>query len=166
MVGTALFRDTFKALGLEPVFMDWSEAQIAFQQGTVDGQENAIGVVIIPYRMWQYHRHITLWHQAIDPLIMAVNAKTWKTFSGEQRKLIQEAAREALAWEKAQAREGLTGEMAALKKLEAEGMKVVQLNQEQFAAFQEKVKGVWSTWTPKIGEKLVQTALREVQAVR
>lgn len=166
VVGTALFRDTFKALGVEPVFMNWSETQIAFQQGTVDGQENAVSTVVIPYRMWQYHKNITLWHQAIDPLILAVNAKAWRSFSGDQRKLIREAAQEALTWEKARAREGLTGEMAALKKLEAEGMKVVRLDQEQFRAFQEKVKEVWTKWTPKIGEKLFRTALKEAGSAR
>ena len=140
VVGTALLRDTFRALGANVMMMNWSEAQIAFQQGSVDGQENPVNVVVIPYRLWQYHKHITLWHYAVDPLILGVNARTWKSFSSADRKLIGQAAQEALAWEKAQAREGLTGEMAALKKLETEGMEVVRLTGEQFKAFQEKVQ--------------------------
>ena len=166
VVGTALFRDTFKALGAEAKMMNWSEAQIAFQQGSVDGQENPVNVVVIPYRLWQYHKYITLWRHAVDPLIMGVNAKTWKSFSSDERELISQAAQEALAWEKAQAREGLTGEMAALKKLEAEGMQVIRLSEEQFKAFQEKVKDVWTQWTPKIGKGLVTTALKEVESAR
>ncbi len=166
VVGTALLRDTFRALGANVMMMNWSEAQIAFQQGSVDGQENPVNVVVIPYRLWQYHKHITLWHYAVDPLILGVNARTWKSFSSADRKLIGQTAQEALAWEKAQAREGLTGEMAALKKLETEGMEVVRLTGEQFKAFQEKVKDVWTEWTPKIGPKLVKTAFKEVGSVQ
>src|SRR3989337_2248562 len=46
VVGSAIFIDTFRALGANPINMNWGEAQQAFQQGTVDGQENPVVSVI------------------------------------------------------------------------------------------------------------------------
>ncbi|MEJ5349388.1 MAG: hypothetical protein WHS46_11955 [Desulfosoma sp.] len=42
------FIDTFRAFETNPINMNWGEAQTAFQQGTVDGQENPANDVIIP----------------------------------------------------------------------------------------------------------------------
>ena len=40
VVGSPIFIETFRALGANPVNMNWSEATTGFQQGVVDGQEN------------------------------------------------------------------------------------------------------------------------------
>ena len=42
VVGSPLFLDTFRALGANPVNMNWSDTMAAIQQGVVDGQENPI----------------------------------------------------------------------------------------------------------------------------
>jgi len=41
------------ALGANPVTMNFDQALIAFQQGTVDGQENPIAL-IVPYKLSLY----------------------------------------------------------------------------------------------------------------
>ncbi|HET9816954.1 MAG TPA: hypothetical protein VFQ33_14440 [Xanthobacteraceae bacterium] len=41
--------------------MNFDQALVAFQLGKVDGQENPIAL-IIPYKLWAVHTHITLWH--------------------------------------------------------------------------------------------------------
>ena len=38
VVGSPIFIDTFRALGANPVNMNWAEATTGFQQGVVDGQ--------------------------------------------------------------------------------------------------------------------------------
>ncbi|NCC57907.1 MAG: TRAP transporter substrate-binding protein DctP, partial [Synergistales bacterium] len=42
VVGSPLFLDIFRALGANPVNMNWSDTMSAIQQGVVDGQENPI----------------------------------------------------------------------------------------------------------------------------
>jgi tripartite ATP-independent transporter DctP family solute receptor len=66
VVGIPIFVEIFRALGANPLSMNWNEALAAFQQGTVDGQENPVAL-IVPYKLWSVHRHVTLWHYAIDP---------------------------------------------------------------------------------------------------
>jgi TRAP-type C4-dicarboxylate transport system substrate-binding protein len=70
--------------------MNWDQAQAAFQQHMVDGQENPVAL-IIPYKFWSVHSYVTLWHYAIDPLILAVSAKTWATLSAEDQNTLQKA---------------------------------------------------------------------------
>jgi TRAP-type transport system periplasmic protein len=77
---TRIFAETFKALGAKPISINFDQALTAFQQGTVDGQENPISL-IIPYKLWAVHNYITLWHYTIDPLILAVSGKAWATLS-------------------------------------------------------------------------------------
>ncbi|MBQ7618182.1 MAG: TRAP transporter substrate-binding protein DctP, partial [Desulfovibrio sp.] len=54
VVGSPIFIDTFRALGANPATINWSEAIVGFQQGTVDGQENPTTGINIPSKMWQY----------------------------------------------------------------------------------------------------------------
>ena len=99
--------EIFEVLGAKPVPMNWDRAQVAFHQQIVDGQENPVGL-IIPYKLWAVHNHVTLWHYAIDPLILAVSAKTWATLSAEDQRILQKAGEEIMAEQKKEAREGVT----------------------------------------------------------
>ncbi len=114
VVGSPIFIELFKALGANPVSINWAEAIASFQQGIVDGQENPVVSVIVPYKLWQYHRYLTLWRYTIDPLILAVNKTAWERFEPEDRKIMEQAALEAMAWQKREARKGLEKGEAAI----------------------------------------------------
>lgn len=162
VVGSPIFIDTFRALGANPINMNWGEAQTALQQGTVDGQENPVNAVIIPYQLWQVQSHISIWHYAIDPLILGVSKKTMATFSAADQAIIKKAAEEACARETARAREGLTGRMPALETLRGQGMEVTVFSAEQRKNFRAKTESVYTTWTQKIGPEIVAEALKLV----
>ncbi|ROQ90151.1 DctP family TRAP transporter solute-binding subunit [Desulfosoma caldarium] len=158
VVGSPIFIDTFRALEANPINMNWGEAQTAFQQGTVDGQENPVNAVIIPYQLWQVHKYISIWHYAIDPLILGASQKTWKTFSPEDQAILKQAAVDACAWEIQQARQGLQGDMSALDTLRQNGMEVTVFTPQMRAAFREKTQAVYNDWKEKIGADLVTQA--------
>jgi tripartite ATP-independent transporter DctP family solute receptor len=102
--------EIFEALGAKPVPMNWDQALEAFRRQTVDGQENPISL-IIPYKLWAVHHHVTLWHYAIDPLILAVSTKTWASLSPEDRDILQKVGEEIMAEKKKEARGGGTGNL-------------------------------------------------------
>jgi len=179
VVGSPIFIDTFKALGADPTQMNWADALTAFQQRVVDGQENPINIVIIPYKLWEYHKYITIWDYAIDPLIFAVNKNTWDSFDENTKQIILEAAKKAARWQKAMARVGLddgtslrilqeefkyTPEITdPIKHLQNQGMEIVFLNETQRNLFKQKMSDVYSKWVPIIGEDLVQKAINDVK---
>jgi len=159
VVGTPAFIDTMKALGANPVNMNWGEAQVAFQQGVVDGQENPVVGVLIPVQIWQFHKYITLWHYVIDPLMLTVNQEVFHSFTPEDRKIVREAAAEATKWQVETVRKGLIPpDLSALDMLQGKGMEVTSLTKEQRKLFLDKTRGVYEEWKGKIGKELVEEA--------
>jgi TRAP-type transport system periplasmic protein len=167
VVGIPIFVEIFRALGANPVTMDWnSQALPAFRQGTVDGQENPIGL-IIPYKLWEPHKYVTVWHYAIDPVILAVSAKTWATLTPEDRALVRKVGEEVMALQKREAREGLEGAAGALDILQKiYGMEGVQLSPDEVKAFRDKTRLVHTKWAEEIGADLVRSAEAIVESAR
>jgi tripartite ATP-independent transporter DctP family solute receptor len=163
VVGSPIFIDTYKAMGANPVSMNWGEALSAFQQGTVDGQENPIVSVIIPSKLWQVHKYITLWHNAIDPIILSAGRDAWESFTPEDRKAMSKVAEEVASWQKKASREGQEGKMEVIGALKKEGMDVTVLTPAQEKAFKDKIKTVYDKWAAEIGSDLVKSAEKDVQ---
>lgn len=158
VVGSPIFVDTFKALGANPVSMNWAEAQTAFQQGTVDGQENPVVTVITPSKLWQSQRHITLWKYAIDPLIVAMSKQSWDGLEAKDHELIRKAAQEACDWQKKAARAGLAEGTDAIENLKKNGMEVTIPPAADLAAFKAKTRTVYDKWVTEVGADLVRLA--------
>jgi tripartite ATP-independent transporter DctP family solute receptor len=158
VVGIPIFVETFRALGANPVTMNLGEMLAALQQGTIDGQENPIAL-IVPYRFWSVHKYITLWHYAVDPVILAVSAKTWVSLSAEDRTIVRKIGEEVMAVQKKEAREGLEGAMTVLDTLQRiYGMEGVQLSPVDVKAFRDKTRPVYTKWAEEIGADLVRVA--------
>jgi TRAP-type transport system periplasmic protein len=163
VVGSPIFIDTYKAMGANPVSMNWGEALSAFQQGTVDGQENPIVSVIIPNKLWQVNKYITLWHNAIDPIILSAGREVWESFTPEDRKAMAKVAEEVVSWQKKGSREGQEGKIEVINTLKKEGMDVTVLTPAEEKVFKDKTKSVYDKWVSEIGPDLVRSAEREVQ---
>ncbi len=173
VVGSPIFVDTFRQLGADPVNMNWGDAQTAFQQGVVDGQENPVGV-LIPVQIWQYHQYVTMWNYLVDPVIVYWGKKQWDAFPPEIRSAIREAAVESARFEKALCRAGLDdGESLKILKeefnhtmevpdpvahMKSKGMSVTFLTEEQRQAFEDATAPIYEEWIPKIGKDLYETA--------
>jgi len=181
VVGSPLYLDIFKALGANPINMNWGEAVTAFQQGVVDGQENPVNSVILPYKVFEFHKYLTDWHYVVDPLMYAVNNNIWSSFSPEDQKMLMECVEEASKYQKALARVGLddgssiaylkeTGELPEVtepyKYLEEQGMTITKLSADQVNVFVEKTKSVFDTWKDKIGKDLVEAAEQDMATVK
>ena len=159
IVGTPIFIDIMQSLGANPVNMNWGDAQVAFQQGVVDGQENPVVAIEIPLKIWQFHKYITIWRYVIDPLMLTVNNKAMASFTPEDQKIIKEAAIEAAGEQIKVVRKGLIPpDLSAFDTLKANGMEVTVLDQAQREAFKAKTKSVYDKWVPVIGADLVKKA--------
>jgi TRAP-type transport system periplasmic protein len=162
VVGTPILMDIFRSLGADPVSMNWGEALSALQSGTVDGQENPVTSITIPYRLWEVNKYITFWHYAIDPLILAASRETWEGLDRIDREIISKAARDAVKWQKKAAREGLADSSAAIEILRKNGMETTLLTPAQIESFRVKTKPVYDKWANDIGMDLVRSAERAV----
>ena len=164
VVGSPIFVDTFRAMGANPISINWSETLTALQQGTVDGQENPVVSIIIPYKLWEMNKYITIWHYTIDPLIVGVSKTVWETFDAKDKELISKAAQDAMAFNKKEARKGLEGSTEAFDTLKSKGMDVVVLTDKERDVFKAKTSSVYEKWTKEIGAQLVEDADKIVKA--
>ena len=166
VVGSPIFIDTFRALGANPINMNWGEAQTGFQQGTVDGQENPLVTVIIPSKLWTTQKYITLWNYAIDPLVLGVSKLSWDAFSAEDKAIVKKTAEEVMVWQKNGARAGLEDSTEAVDTLKKNGMEVVTLTAKDLEAFRAKTRAVYEKWTAEVGADLVQASEKIVAATK
>ncbi len=162
VVGSPIFIDIFRALGANPVSMNWADAVPAFRQKVVDGEENPVNVVIIPYKVYNFQPYITIWHYAIDPLILGINRADWKSFSKKDKRILKRTAREVMAWEKIRARNGLEGSTKALSYLKSKGMKVTVLTESERKLFKQKAAPVMLKWTKIVGKNIVRSAEKDI----
>jgi tripartite ATP-independent transporter DctP family solute receptor len=164
VVGVPIFLEIFQALGANPVSMNWGEAQIAFQRGTLDGQENPVAL-IIPYKLWSVHRYVTQWHYAIDPVILAVSAKTWASLTPEDRNIVSKVGEEIMAVQKREAGEGLEGVLLdTLQRIY--GMEEVRLSPADIKAFRDKTRPVYVRWADEIGVELVRDVEKIAESMK
>ncbi|WP_028579277.1 DctP family TRAP transporter solute-binding subunit [Desulfogranum japonicum] len=165
VVGTPIFIDTMKALGANPVNMNWGDAQVAFQQGVVDGQENPVVAIEIPVKIWQFHKYATIWRYVIDPLMITVNNNVMKSFTPEDQEIIRQAAIEAGQWQREVVRKGLIApDLSALETMKENGMEVTVLDQAARKQFREKTASVYDKWVDVVGKDLVDKAEKAITA--
>jgi len=166
VVGSPIFIDTFRAMGANPVSINWSECLTALQQGTVDGQENPVASIVIPYKLWEMNKYITIWHYTIDPLILGISKETWNSFDQKDKEIIAKAAQEAMAWEIKEVRKGMEGSTEAISGLKKNGMDVVVLTPKEWEPFKAKTKSVYEKWVKEIGPDLVNSAEKIIKGIK
>jgi tripartite ATP-independent transporter DctP family solute receptor len=179
VVGSPIFIDTFRALGADPVNMNWGDAVTALQQGTVDGQENPAGI-LLAVKIFQYNKHMARWNYAVDPLILYWNKEQFDAFPPEIQKAIRDSAVEAALFQKSLCRAGLDNGTALktlrmkfkyeikipdpLAYLRSKGMEITTIDEAAGMKFKSTLKSVTDSWTEKLGPEFVKTAELEMRS--
>lgn len=142
--------DLFNCFGTNGTNMNITEVFTALQQNTVDGQENPLDV-INSFKFQQVQKYLTLWNCCYDPIVLVVNDKTWEKFSDDEKKIIKEAAEEAMAYQREFSRKRTEELIASLEK----EMQVDRLTDAEVAAFRKAAQPVYDKWAPVIGQDLM-----------
>ena len=119
----------YKTFGILPTPMAWPEVFTALQQGTVDGQENPIPV-ILSAKLSQVQKHLSLTNHVYSPAVLIVSPSIWNKLSDADKKVFSEAAKKGAAAQRKKVNDDEANGIAELKK---DGMQVVeQVNGESF----------------------------------
>lgn len=140
-----------RALGGNPVPIDFGELYTALQQGVVDGQENPVANIYTS-RFQEVQKYLTMSRHFYDPSPTFISAKIWKKLTPEQQQIVKEAAIVARDHMRK-----ITNDQEAglIEKLKQEGMEVAFLTPEEAGAFQEATKDVWKEFESQIGEEFL-----------
>ena len=150
--GVELYTSIYKALGAEPVKMNFGEVVGALKKGDIVGQENPIDI-IVSAKLYEVQSHITLWNYSYDALILGMNKKDWDGLPKSTQDIIKQAAVEASKEQIRLSREAAQTQVSLLRN---QGMTVTELTPEELTTFRAKMDPVYAEWSPKIGESLIQ----------
>ncbi len=149
--------EAFKLLGANPTPMAFTEVYLALETGTVDGQENPIGI-IRSQRFNEVQKHLSLTGHAYTVSILAMNLDRFQKLTPAQQQAIVAAARDAAVYQRKLNRE-IEGK--ALAEMKEKGLAVVE--KVDVPAFQAAVaQKTADTYVKEFGPDLVN-AIRAQQ---
>jgi len=154
-----MYIDLWRIMGANPVCMSWSEAVGALKTGTIDGQENG------PQNTWsakayELIEYFTVSNYSYDPIMLVINKNFWRSLSAEEQNILRVAAINAMDYQWKFVRDT---SQEILGKIEQEGVKITELNNEERKAFQKKVEPFFEKWNSKLGEELVNSLKAEIE---
>ena len=119
----------YKTFGILPTPMPFPELFTALQQGTVDGQENPIPVILAS-KFAQVQKHLSMTGHVYSPAVIILSPKVWDKLSDADKKVFTEAAVKGGI---AQRKKVNDDEVNGIAQLKRDGMQVVeQVNGESF----------------------------------
>ncbi len=144
--GIKAYLELWEILGTIPTQVAWAEAFLALQTGNVDGAEaDASGAYSQKFHVAA--PNITLTNHIISSAEISVNEAKWNSMSSEQKKWVEDAASEAVAWMSAEAQKD---SQAILDKMVSEGATVKEIDNTPFSdkaksgAIEKENEGLWS----------------------
>jgi tripartite ATP-independent transporter DctP family solute receptor len=140
----------FKTLGAAPTPMAWPEVIGALQQGTIDGQENPLSV-IVSAKLADVQKYLTLSSHVYAPTLLIVAPRFWNKLSEADKALFLAGARAG-----ASAMRNYVDQVDAqgVATLKAAGMQVNTLQDK--APFQQALAPAYSQYEAKFGKQLLQ----------
>ncbi|MDR3284174.1 MAG: DctP family TRAP transporter solute-binding subunit [Treponema sp.] len=123
----------WKAFGANPTPMAFNELFTALQQGTVDAEENPLGI-IDSNNFQSVQKYVSLTQHVYTPYIVVMNLKKYNSLNDVQRAALDKATAAALKFQRDKSQE-LEGE--TLKKFAGEGVNVINLTSAEKAAWQK-----------------------------
>lgn len=139
--------ESFRAWGVEPTPLPWSETFNGLQQGVIDGQENPHSVNR-DQKFWEVQKYITEVHYLLWVGPMLFSERWYQKLDADTKALVTRAAEEAalFEWKWIAEQDG-----AARAKCVEKGMQIDQLTDEP--EWQKAAQAVWPKFYDKVGGK-------------
>jgi TRAP-type transport system periplasmic protein len=162
VIPTPIYVDFMNAIGANAVPMPFTETYAALETGAIDGMTNPL-LNITDMKFYEVTKYLTITNHMYNPQAVIMSKKTWDKLSEDEKKIIQEAATEATAYQRKVTQET---NAKALETLKAGGMEVTELPPEEIAKLKEKAKPVIKKHTQSVGPEFVAALDAEIAKVR
>ena len=124
------------SLGGIPSAIPYGEVYTAVQQGTIDGQENAV-INIYPSKLYEVQKYMSMTNHILSFVVVVCSEDFYQSLSEENRALVDQAAATAVEWHRGYV-DGLTSELT--QAMIDEGMIVNEI--EDYTPFKEATKAI------------------------
>ncbi|SFJ78852.1 tripartite ATP-independent transporter solute receptor, DctP family [Desulfomicrobium apsheronum] len=153
VMSNKIYIETIKSLGGSPTPMAFGELYSAMQQGTVDGQENP-SAHIYTKRFFEVQKYASMTAHAYAPEPVLISMITWSKLSDAQKAIIQEAATEAVAWQRKLSTQQDNEYWDKIK-----GTGKIEVIEVDRAPFMEATQPVWKEFAPTVGQDNIDKVL-------
>jgi len=160
-----VYLDSFKSLGANAVPMPFSELFGALETKTVDGQENPFNT-ILSSKFFEVQKYLSVTNHVYSPWIVLVSRKWWDSLSGDEQKVLADAARASRDFERKDTREEAE---RAIGELKAKGMVVNELPETEVSRMRNSLTTVNAAIASNVGMDLwneLQGELRKLRGSR
>ncbi|EOV8087398.1 TRAP transporter substrate-binding protein [Providencia huaxiensis] len=154
--------ETFKAMGVNALPMDFSEVFTALETGVIDGQENPL-IHMYANKMQEVQKYITITNHVYTPSIILVSKRFWDKLTPEDQQAVQRAAKEAQLFHRNVMTEA---DKNVIQQLTNAGVTVETLDPAEIDKLREAVKPIVNKYIPVIGEEFVNNYFSEVENAR
>lgn len=137
----------WKAMGASPTPMAFGEVYSSLQTGVIDGQENPIAFMA-SNKIQEVQKYLMMTNHVYGYVQLTMSDITYQKLSKDQQKAVEEAAKEATAFENELVAKQ---DVELLEGLKKGGMEVIELDT---APFMEKAKTVHAEFASKYGQEL------------
>ena len=152
-----VIEEQFRALGAEPLKMDYGGVYRALREGTVDAQENTWSN-IYAQRLHEVQQTIAVTNHSVLDYMVITNAKWWNALPADVRRGLQDAMDDASAYGNAMAVQ--LNARGRERIAQAGRAKIQELDPQDLAAWQAAMAPVWKRFEPDIGKELIDAALK------
>src|SRR5262249_23461102 len=94
VIPNAINVDWVSALGANPTPMAFPEVYAGLEQKAIDGQENPV-TVILANKFYEVQKYLAITNHQYNPQTVIISRKLWDALSGEEKKILSDAALEA-----------------------------------------------------------------------
>lgn len=137
--------EAFKTMGALPTPMAMNELFTALQQGTVDGQENPVPV-ILSNKLYTVQKNVSLTGHVYSPALLLISPGVWNKLSEADQKAFQEAAKVAAVANRKRVNDDENNGIATIK---AAGVNVVE--KVDITRFQKAVTPAYAVYAKEFG---------------
>lgn len=157
-----LFVDFTNALGANAVALSFTELYTALETKTIDGQENTYAT-IENAKFDEVQKYVTDTRHVYASQIVLVGGKFWNQLSADERKIFQEAATEAIEFQRKAAREA---DVRARDTLKKRGMQFSEVSAPELVRLRAKAKPVVDKYAGQLPEDVRKEFYAEVDKAR
>lgn len=136
----------WEALGTRPTRVTWAEVYLALKTGVVEGAEGPVSAVYgVKFHEATPYGYLT--NHILSSAQITMNERAYQSLPPDLKKVVEESAREAVAFARAEAKKVVE---ETLKKIAAEGAKIGTIDTRPFqerlreAVGKAEAEGLWS----------------------
>ncbi|MBF0286629.1 MAG: DctP family TRAP transporter solute-binding subunit [SAR324 cluster bacterium] len=149
---TTIIAEQFKALGANPIPIDFHATYQALKDGVVDGEENPL-VAIVNMKFHEVQSDLIISNHAYLSYVFAFSKSVFESLPADLQDILFSSARELAEFER---EETQRHEERFMQVLKTAGVRIYQLSENERSSFREATAHITENFASVVGEAVLQ----------